>query len=63
MARRFLETNDIDFDDLDVDVPDNFEAMRRLTDFIALPVIAIDDEVLLGFNEPELSAALRRHRE
>jgi glutaredoxin-like protein NrdH len=63
-CKRFLGDCGIEFDFVDVDLlPDQDKAdaideIKRLTSRCAFPTVVIGDQVIVGFKEPEIRAAL-----
>ncbi len=57
--KQFLNDNKIEFEDLDVS--ENEEARKEMiekTGQMGVPVIQIDDEIVVGFNKPKISQLL-----
>ncbi len=53
--KQFLNDNKIEFEDLDVS--ENEEARKEMiekTGQMGVPVIQIDDEIVVGFNKPKI---------
>ncbi len=60
MTRKFLGEQGIEFEDLDVDAnPELVEEMIELSGQLGTPVISVDDNVLVGFDERKLREALQ----
>lgn len=60
-AKEFLSAHDILFDDVDVSAnPEALKEMREISGGVrSVPVIVIDDTVLIGYDEPELRKVLK----
>ncbi len=58
MTRRFLAKHGIDFEERDVDVDENGREMLERSGQMSTPVTFVGDRMIIGFNEPELRAAL-----
>lgn len=59
VLKQFLNDNKIEFEDLDVS--ENEEARKEMiekTGQMGVPVIQIDNEIIVGFNKPKLSQLL-----
>ncbi len=59
VLKQFLNDNKIEFEDLDVS--ENEEARKEMiekTGQMGVPVIQIDDEIVVGFNKPKISQLL-----
>ncbi|MCD6226523.1 MAG: glutaredoxin family protein [Candidatus Aenigmarchaeota archaeon] len=59
MVKRFLKEHGIEFED--INVQEDFEAaqeMIRISGQTGVPVIEIDGEVIIGFDEPRLKKVL-----
>lgn len=59
VLKQFLNDNKIEFEDLDVS--ENEEARKEMiekTGQMSVPVIQIDNEIVVGFNKPKLSQLL-----
>ncbi|MCK4997576.1 glutathione S-transferase N-terminal domain-containing protein [Candidatus Pacearchaeota archaeon] len=58
-AKVFFEKNDVPFEVLDVSVDcEIFDEMQRKSNNMSVPVIDIDGEIFIGFDEEELNEAL-----
>ncbi len=58
-AKEFFKENDIDFEN--IDVSKNRKAAQEMVQKsgqMGVPVIEINDNVIVGFNEPEIKKAL-----
>ncbi len=61
MAKEFLSHQGVDFVQYDVaQDPRAREEMLRLTGRMAVPVIVIDGEVIVGFDQEEIKERLQR---
>ncbi len=60
-AKEFLKSKNIDFEDIDVTSnPDAIQELRQVSGGArSVPVIVIDDIVLIGFEQMELEKALK----
>lgn len=59
MAKDFLKENGIEFENLDVAKDDKAaEEMVKLTGQLVVPVIQVDDEVVIGFDKDKLKKLL-----
>ena len=59
MARSFLDANNIPYQDLDVATDKAArEEMIRKSGAMSVPVLEIDGEILVGFNESQLKEKL-----
>lgn len=60
-AKEFFKKNNIAFEDIDVmSNPEAVQEMRRVSGGArSVPVIVIDDIVMVGFDQPELEKALK----
>jgi len=59
VLKQFLNDNKIEFEDLDVS--ENEEARKEMiekTGQMGVPVIQVDNEIVVGFNKPKLSQLL-----
>ncbi len=59
MAKDYFKENNIEFEDIDVSV-DRAKAMEmvELSGQMGVPVIAIDDEVIVGFDKQRIAGLL-----
>ena len=58
-AKEFLKENNIDFEDIDVSKnPDQAEEMVRKSGQRGVPVVEIDDKVIVGFDKAAIESAL-----
>jgi len=58
-VKEFLEENNVDFTDVDVSV--NREAVQEMIDKsgqMGVPVIEIDDEIIIGFDKQKIKEVL-----
>lgn len=59
MAKKFLKENNIDFEDIDVSADQTkAEEMVQKTGQMAVPVIDIDGEIIVGFDKEKIRKAL-----
>lgn len=59
MAKEYLKTKGIDYQDLDVSSDrDALREMLELTGQMGVPVIVIDDEVIIGFDKDKIDSLL-----
>lgn len=59
MSKKFLKENNIDFEDIDVSTDQKkAEEMVRKTGQMAVPVIDIDGEIIVGFDKERIRKAL-----
>ena len=55
----FLKTNKIQFQEIDVEkVPSAAEELTKKSGQTGIPVIDVDGQIIIGFNEPALRKAL-----
>lgn len=59
MTKKFLKENNIDFEDIDVSA-DQAKALEMIkkTGQMAIPVIDIDGEIIVGFDKEKIRKAL-----
>ena len=59
MAKKFLKENNIDFDDIDVSTDQiRVQEMIKKSGQMAVPVIDIDGEIIVGFDKEKIRKAL-----
>lgn len=59
MAKKFLEENNIDFEDIDVSTDQiRVQEMIKKSGQMAVPVIDIDGEIIVGFDKEKIRKAL-----
>lgn len=59
LAKKFLTENNIEYEDIDVSVnKEKAEDMVELSGQIGVPVIVIDEEIIVGFDEAKVKEAL-----
>jgi len=59
MAKKFLKENNIDFEDIDVSADQTkAQEMVQKTGQMAVPVIDIDGEIIVGFDKEKIRKAL-----
>jgi glutaredoxin-like YruB-family protein len=59
VAKDFFKSHDIDFEDIDVSVDQKAaEEMIKKSGQMGVPVIEIDNEIIVGFNKPVLEEIL-----
>ncbi|NLN16277.1 MAG: glutaredoxin family protein [Firmicutes bacterium] len=58
-AKNYLRSKNVDFEELDVaNDPEALGEMIRLSNQMGVPVITVDDEVIVGFDRQRLDALL-----
>lgn len=59
MAKEYFKENNIPFESIDVgaDAEKRKEMMEK-SGQLGVPVIIIDEEIIIGFNKPKIAAAL-----
>jgi len=58
-AKRFLYENNIEFEDFDVAINrEKFEEMKKKSGQMGVPVIDVNGEIIIGFDEIELRKTL-----
>ena len=60
MAKNFLKQNKVEFEDIDVSI--NRQAAKEMIDKsgqMGVPVLDISGKIIVGFNRPEIEAALK----
>lgn len=59
MSKKFLKENNIDFEDIDVSADQTkAQEMVQKTGQMAVPVIDIDGEIIVGFDKEKIRKAL-----
>ena len=59
MAKDYFKENGIAYDEFDVGAnPDKRKEMMDMTKQLGVPVIRIDDSVIVGFNKPKVAELL-----
>ena len=59
-AKRYFKTKNIAFEDIDVSVDQTkAQEMIKLSGQMGVPVITIDDQVIVGFNQAEIEQVLK----
>lgn len=59
MAKKFLKENNIDFEDIDVSTDQTkVQEMIKKSGQMAVPVIDIDGEIIVGFDKEKIRKAL-----
>lgn len=59
MAKDFFNANNISFESVDVAIdPVRRQEMVELSGQMGVPVILVDDQIVVGFNKPLLSSLL-----
>jgi len=59
-AKQYLEQNNIDFSEHNVaEEPDKYKEMVEASGQTGVPVLAIGDEVIVGFNQPKIEELLQ----
>jgi len=59
MAKKFLKENNIDFEDIDVSTDQiRVQEMIKKSGQMAVPVIDIDGEIIVGFDKEKIRKAL-----
>ena len=59
-AKTFFEKNKVEFEDIDVSKDDlALEEMKRKSGSMSVPVIDVDEKILVGFDEGEIKKALK----
>lgn len=61
MAKDYLKKKGVDFEDIDVSASrDSAQEMIDLSGQMGVPVIALDEKVIIGFDKEELDKALSK---
>lgn len=56
MAKEYFKANNVPFETFDVSVdPDKRREMMEISGQLGVPVITIDNDVIIGFNKPKLA--------
>jgi len=62
-SKGFLKSHNIDFEDIDVSIDQKAaEEMIKKSGQMGVPVIEIDDNIVIGFNKPVLEEILSLHK-
>ena len=60
MAKKFLKENNVDFEDIDVSTDQTkAEELVQKSGHMAVPVIDIEGEIIVGFDREKIRKALR----
>ena len=61
MAKDYLKAKNVAFTDIDVaSDAQGLEEMRKVSGQMGVPVIVIDNQVIVGFNKPRIEALLSK---
>lgn len=58
-AKEFFKENNIEYEDIDVTDPEKAKEMVEKSGQTGTPVIFVDEEMILGFDEEKLKKALK----
>lgn len=59
MAKEYFKENNVPFESFDVSVdPEKRREMMEISGQLGVPVITIDNDVVIGFNRPKLAELL-----
>ncbi|KND46778.1 MAG: glutaredoxin-like protein, YruB-family [Parcubacteria bacterium C7867-006] len=59
MAKEYFKANNVPFESFDVSVdPDKRREMMEISGQLGVPVITVDNDVVIGFNKPKLAEIL-----
>ncbi|MHB0975936.1 MAG: glutaredoxin family protein [Candidatus Aquicultorales bacterium] len=59
MAKKYLSDNNIEFEEIDVSAnPDKVGELVEASGQLGVPVIVVEDEVIIGFDKTHLDRAL-----
>lgn len=58
-AKQYFKDNNIEFEELKVEDPKNAEEAQKISGGTAVPVIDIEGEIIIGFDEEKIEAALK----
>ncbi|MCL5291328.1 MAG: NrdH-redoxin [Actinobacteria bacterium] len=59
MAKKYLSERGIEFEEIDVTAnPDKVQELVEVSGQLGVPVIAVDDEIIIGFDRTHLDDAL-----
>ena len=59
MVKEYFDTNSVQYESFDVSVdPEKRKEMMDKSGQLGVPVILIDDQVVVGFNKPKLAGLL-----
>jgi Glutaredoxin-like protein, YruB-family len=59
LAKEYLFSKNVVYDDFDVTVDqEKAQEMVRITGQLGVPVIVIDDQVIIGFDKPRIDALI-----
>ena len=59
MAKEYFKENNVSFESFDVSVdPEKRREMMEISGQLGVPVITIDNDVVIGFNRPKLAELL-----
>jgi len=63
VAKDFFKSHNLDFEDIDVSVDEKAaQEMIKKSGQMEVPVIEIDDKIVIGFNKPVLEKILGLHK-
>ncbi len=59
MAKEYFKANNVPFENFDVSVdPEKRREMMEISGQLGVPVITVDNDVVIGFNKPKLAEIL-----
>lgn len=62
-AKQYLEGLKVPFEEVKVDeIPDGPQKLIEKSGQLGVPVIDVDDEIIIGFNRPQLDLLLRQKK-
>jgi len=63
VAKDFFKSHNLDFEDIDVSLDEKVaQEMIKKSGQMGVPVIEIDDKIVIGFNKPVLEEILGLHK-
>ncbi len=61
-AKQYLASRNIDYEEVKVDeIPDGAELLIQKSGQLGVPVIEVNDKIIVGFNRPALDAELAKN--
>jgi len=62
MAKEFFNVKKIKFEEIDVSQPKNAQEMIKISGQMGVPVIDIDGKIIIGFDIPKITEALKKKK-
>lgn len=59
-AKEFFKKNKIEYQDFNVEKPKNAKKAQEISGQIGVPVIVVDDKVMVGFDQEKLEKLLKK---